>query len=327
MSIGHLVFLRRADMPTPIAWAAAIRAAGFPMELDVDFDVDALAGFLPCTDEGNPAGFEYACERVADAELDDDARACAGGRDVVVSLVTHGDLRGLATAVAAGATLAGLADGVLWNESAGEAITARAAPAHAREVIASVRADLAAAARPAPPPAGAHVVDVALPARVVFRGAALMSFDTIEPAPRRLNVRLETASLPTSDDVEVRSLWQHPTGAVSVRALRIGGALRTFDTKGKVEGAPAPDAAALARRLCAGDGGSAVVDALVAAGDAAVPHLRDGARGAAGGLQVRTACVVALGKIATPAARAALQALVDAPALGEVVGRTLARLR
>ena len=59
MSISRTVYLRRANMLSPKAWADAIRAAGFPVDLDMDFDVERHSGYLPCRYEGRESGFEY----------------------------------------------------------------------------------------------------------------------------------------------------------------------------------------------------------------------------------------------------------------------------
>src|ERR1700741_5231034 len=59
MSYDLSVVLLRKNMPTPATWRAAIIEAGFSVELDPDFDVDAFAGFLPAPVNGELSGFEY----------------------------------------------------------------------------------------------------------------------------------------------------------------------------------------------------------------------------------------------------------------------------
>ncbi|TDK66388.1 hypothetical protein [Sapientia aquatica] len=59
MSYDLNVYLSRQEMPTPIDWGEAIVKAGFPVELDSDFDVEAFKGFLPAPVRGEMAGFEY----------------------------------------------------------------------------------------------------------------------------------------------------------------------------------------------------------------------------------------------------------------------------
>src|SRR5262245_40217520 len=106
MSISRTVYVRRSNMLTPKAWAEAIRAAGFPMELDTDFDVERHSGFLPCRYDGQDSGFEYYFSTLAEMRAEDGAdEACAtpevGDRDVGIAFVTHSSIRELVTAVVA----------------------------------------------------------------------------------------------------------------------------------------------------------------------------------------------------------------------------------
>ena len=140
MSISRTVYLQRAKMLAPKAWAEAIRAADFPVDMDTDFDVEHLSGFLPCSYDGQPSGFEYFFSTVADRGADEVPDV--GDRDVAVSFVTHSSMRGLATAVAAAAVLCAHTDGVLHDEEAGELVAAKDALADARELIASIGGDL-----------------------------------------------------------------------------------------------------------------------------------------------------------------------------------------
>ena len=145
MSISRTVYLRRRDMPEPKAWAAAIEAAGFPMSMDTDFDVERMSGFLPCRYEGKESGFEYFFSTVSamkEDNGDDFALPDIGDRDVGVSFVTHSSMRGLVTAVIAAAVLCERAGGVLHDEEADELISAADAVADARDLIASVGDDL-----------------------------------------------------------------------------------------------------------------------------------------------------------------------------------------
>lgn len=78
-------------------WAKAIREAGFPADLDADFDVDTFSGFLPCAYDGKPGGFEYFGDQVthggrADLKLPADY-------DFSVTFATHSGMRELATPV------------------------------------------------------------------------------------------------------------------------------------------------------------------------------------------------------------------------------------
>jgi hypothetical protein len=136
VSISRTVYSRRSALLTPRAWAEAIRAEGFPLELDPDFDVEKFSGYLPCRFAGRDSGFEYYCSPQADAPPE------AGDRDVAISFVTHSSLRELATAVVAAAVLCARVDGVLHDEESDEFSSAADAVSGARALLAELGPDL-----------------------------------------------------------------------------------------------------------------------------------------------------------------------------------------
>jgi hypothetical protein len=86
MSISLSVFLNAARLPPPIEWQAAIRSAGFDVELDTDFDPRAFSGFLPAKYRGRAAGFEYYLDQVSGMDLGSEGRAAgASGQDLAIS--------------------------------------------------------------------------------------------------------------------------------------------------------------------------------------------------------------------------------------------------
>lgn len=119
MSVENNIFLRRDKMPTPGAWVAAIRAHGFELDMDADFDVVEFEGFLPCTYKGKEAGFEYWAEETNPDELQeegllsDEERAQLGDCDFLITLETSSSFRDLTTSVIAAAVLTELSDGFL----------------------------------------------------------------------------------------------------------------------------------------------------------------------------------------------------------------------
>lgn len=143
MSVVIEVFLAGERMPTPEQWAAAIRAHGFEMDLDPDFDVRDFTGFLPCKYKGHDAGFEYYFDAVdwdADpGESDEELRKAVAGRDSYVSLVTHSSWHEFATSVIASGVLCAISDGVLIDD---RPISASAAIAWAKEGERTVEAEL-----------------------------------------------------------------------------------------------------------------------------------------------------------------------------------------
>ena len=102
MSVVQTVFLKRADLPAPRVWQAAITAAGFDVQIDPNFDPLTHSGFLPATYHGKPGGFEYELDRAMDMEGVEGVE----GLDAMVAFITHADLRELATSVIAAAALA-----------------------------------------------------------------------------------------------------------------------------------------------------------------------------------------------------------------------------
>lgn len=118
MSVDLIVYLRRSEMPSPFAWQHAIQAAGFPVELDPDFDLDHSKGFRPCKLRGLISGFEYYGEPLSEADrVAVDAPATS---DFSVTLVTHSDLKEFACSVAAAAALARASNGVLLDPQSGD---------------------------------------------------------------------------------------------------------------------------------------------------------------------------------------------------------------
>ncbi len=142
MSVTISVYLCDEKMITPARWAAAIRAGGFEMNLDADFDVRTLSGFLPCEYDGTVAGFEYFWKAVDVPSLDSEVAARIGTRSIVVSFNTHSDMRGLMTSTIASAVLCANADGVLWDTEANELVSADDALDWAREMERSIKSEL-----------------------------------------------------------------------------------------------------------------------------------------------------------------------------------------
>ena len=143
MSISRTVYVQRTNLPSAKEWADAVRAAGFPMELDSDFALESHEGFLPVTYEGKPAGFEYFYSLVGeDEDGEDREHPEVGDRDVGITFVTHSSMRELVTAVIAAAILCERSDGIVYDHESGDTITASEAVASARELIASVGEDL-----------------------------------------------------------------------------------------------------------------------------------------------------------------------------------------
>jgi len=139
-----IVHLSRARMPSPPAWQNAIRAAGFSVEIDTDFDVDEFSGFLPCTVEGREAGFEYYASPWAplDATFDEEPEEVPPGTDFFVTLATSSSPREFAASIAASSVLCRMSGGQLTDPQAGKSWSGDAALDWAKTEFAALLRDL-----------------------------------------------------------------------------------------------------------------------------------------------------------------------------------------
>jgi hypothetical protein len=132
MSITFHVFLRRDRTPSAADWSAAIRAAGFAVQLPADFDPAAHSGYLPCPDD--LTGFELYRDPFSEHafEIGADGAKAVGERNTAFTFRFSGRDSDLAAATAAAATLAAMTDGILFDSETGHFIAADQALAWAR---------------------------------------------------------------------------------------------------------------------------------------------------------------------------------------------------
>lgn len=109
-------------MPSPSVWQRAIREAGFPIELEADFDPDTASGFCPCRYRGAESGFEYSASPLSPADVVE--LGAPPGSDFSVTFVTHSDLREFACSVVAAGALALASDGLLLDPQSGDSFLA-----------------------------------------------------------------------------------------------------------------------------------------------------------------------------------------------------------
>ncbi len=141
MSVDLIVYLARSAMPSPQRWQQAIRDAGFPVELDTDFDVYSSIGFRPCQFRGGEAGFEYFSATIDESERD--GLGAPAGCDFSVTLVTHSDLRDFASSLLAAGALGHASGGLLVDPQAGESYPPERALDWARAQLAELEPELA----------------------------------------------------------------------------------------------------------------------------------------------------------------------------------------
>jgi len=133
MSYDLIVYLSRKDMPTPLAWREAIVAAGFPVELYPDFDVETSSGFIPAPVRGQMSGFEYYATPVA-AEAAKKLKLDMSINFKVMFAISSRPLE-LASALSAASVLASISGGVVVDPQEGKFFSASEAIAWAQKQL------------------------------------------------------------------------------------------------------------------------------------------------------------------------------------------------
>src|SRR5262245_61991637 len=113
MSVDLNVYLARKSVPTAARWAQAITEAGFPIQLESDFDLLFATGFRPCLFRGVESGFEIFGETVGEETRQE--LSLPSNCDYQISLVTHSDLREFATSFVAACLLTHLTGGMYYD--------------------------------------------------------------------------------------------------------------------------------------------------------------------------------------------------------------------
>jgi hypothetical protein len=312
MSVAQTVFLSRTKLPTREGWARALKEHGFRLELDESFDPSNHQGYLPCAYAGEKAGFECLISTTKDHLVEQDLRSLGKklrGRDTAVSFVTRSSLADLKAATIAASVLAAISDGLLWSDEAGEFVDEPLA--HARDTEAEVELP------PPPPPTEPRSIEAELATRIVFRGRALTTLESIESTPRRFTVKVAVGNV----DARILALWEHPVGAPTVHRLRIGDTIHELDPKGT------PSISRPIAELVAELGiTEAATRELLAAGTSAVPSLCHVVSDTSRPTTVRRIAIVILGQLHDRSAQRSLEALIDDAELGDAAREALERL-
>lgn len=106
MARAQTAFLNRKNVPQRPALQAAIDALGFKLTLDEAYAPFETAGYLPCTLDGEDAGFDIRFQDVA-ANLSPALKAAIADRDAAVGFRWSGDPREQLAALSVCAALAG----------------------------------------------------------------------------------------------------------------------------------------------------------------------------------------------------------------------------
>jgi len=126
MSVDHVVFVRDDRLPTLEQWQAALARADSGIVLEKIDDLRAHTGYLPASHRGHDSGFEWYYGTI-DEWFDGDPPEGLGDRQHVATFVTHSDMREFVCGMVAGAVLAQVSIGMVYDEDSDELIDAHAA--------------------------------------------------------------------------------------------------------------------------------------------------------------------------------------------------------
>ena len=132
MSVDSFVFFRDVRLPSVQEWQQALDLSGTGIVIDPTVDLRRHAGYLPARYHGHESGFEWYYGPAE--EISGQMPEAIGDRTHAVDFVTHSDMRELVCGLVAGAILAKLADGLVFDEESGEFIDGDKALELARRV-------------------------------------------------------------------------------------------------------------------------------------------------------------------------------------------------
>jgi hypothetical protein len=136
MARAQTAYLNRADVPARAALQAAIKELGFKLTLDDGYAPFETKGYLPCTYDGEDAGFDL---RFGEAEAaPPDLAVALDGRDVAMKFRWGGDPREQFAALAVCAALADKFGAVIHDAEQSKIFTGEELRTAARKLAASI---------------------------------------------------------------------------------------------------------------------------------------------------------------------------------------------
>ena len=111
MARGLTAYLKRENVPDRAALQQAISALKLPLSVDDSYEPFATSGYLPCTFDGEDAGFNLSFKDTADAPPE--LKSEIGERDTAMTLKGGGDPREEAATLIVCAALAQSFDAVV----------------------------------------------------------------------------------------------------------------------------------------------------------------------------------------------------------------------
>lgn len=136
MARAQTAYLNRAEVPARKALQLALNELGFKLTLDDAYAPFETKGYLPCTYDGEDAGFDL---RFGEAESpSDNLSAALDGRDVAMKFRWGGDPREQFAAVAVCAALTDKFGAVIHEPEQDKLLTLDDLRATARKIAASL---------------------------------------------------------------------------------------------------------------------------------------------------------------------------------------------
>ena len=93
MARAQIAYLNRKDVPARKPLQAAIYQLGFKVVLDNSYEPFETKGYLPCTLDGEDAGFDLRFQHVEEG-ISSNLASAIGGRDAAMKFRWAGDPRG-----------------------------------------------------------------------------------------------------------------------------------------------------------------------------------------------------------------------------------------
>lgn len=115
MPRSQTAFLNRKDVPTREALQKAIEGLKFKLTLDDSYVPFKTSGYLPCTLDGEDAGFDIRFQEVDVQAQSPALQSQIGGRDTAIAFRWSGDVRELASAMIVCAALATSAGAIVHD--------------------------------------------------------------------------------------------------------------------------------------------------------------------------------------------------------------------
>jgi hypothetical protein len=117
MSVDYFIFVQESCLPTIVEWQRALDDAETGIVLDDVGDLRSHTGYLPARYHGDRSGFEFFFGTAKDVFGSEPQEV--GSRSHAIDFVTHSDMQELMCGMIAGAVLAKVADGLVFDEDSG----------------------------------------------------------------------------------------------------------------------------------------------------------------------------------------------------------------